>query len=200
MRRHITKARAALLCLAPALVAWKAATSPFEVQPESRIWVSGTSTVRGWECKATAFDASVESTAPGAASAVLAGEKAVGTVAVTIPAAKLDCSNGKMNEHMLNALKARENPTIAFRLSSYDLAKGAEGVQVRMSGSLTLGGVEKPITLTATATEGAKGTLHVIGTHELRMTEFGLKPPTLMLGTMKVGDQVKVGFDFLLKD
>jgi hypothetical protein len=31
------------------------------------------------------------------------------------------------------------------------------------------------------------------------MTEWGLKPPTLMLGTMKVGDRVKVGFDLLLK-
>jgi polyisoprenoid-binding protein YceI len=200
MRRHTSKARAALLCLAPALVAWKAATAPFEVQPESRIWVSGTSTVRSWECKATAFDATVESTASGAASAVLAGEKAVGAVSVTIPAAKLDCSNGKMNEHMQNALKVRDNPTIAFRLSSYELARGADGMQVRMNGSLTLGGVQKPVTLTALATEGAKGTLHVAGTYELRMTDYGLKPPSLMLGTMKVGDQVKVGFDFLLKD
>jgi hypothetical protein len=32
------------------------------------------------------------------------------------------------------------------------------------------------------------------------MTEFGVKPPTLMLGTMKVGDKVKVGFDLYLKN
>jgi hypothetical protein len=32
------------------------------------------------------------------------------------------------------------------------------------------------------------------------MTEFGLKPPTLMLGTLKVDERVKVGFDVVLKD
>jgi hypothetical protein len=32
------------------------------------------------------------------------------------------------------------------------------------------------------------------------MTDYGLKPPTLMFGRMKVGDLVSVGFDLLLKD
>jgi len=54
--------------------------------------------------------------------------------------------------------------------------------------------------MTVEASEGASGMLHVVGTHELRMTEWGLKPPTLMLGTMKVDERVKVGFDLLLKD
>jgi hypothetical protein len=31
------------------------------------------------------------------------------------------------------------------------------------------------------------------------MTEYGLKPPSLMMGTMKVKDAVKVHFDLLLK-
>jgi hypothetical protein len=30
------------------------------------------------------------------------------------------------------------------------------------------------------------------------MKEYGLKPPTLMMGTMKVHEKVKVGFDFVL--
>jgi hypothetical protein len=32
------------------------------------------------------------------------------------------------------------------------------------------------------------------------MTEFGLKPPTLMLGTMKVDEKITVGFDVVLKN
>jgi len=105
-----------------------------------------------------------------------------------------------MNEHMLKALKAKTNPTIVFKLASYDLAKQADAVRVTLNGTLAMGGVEKPISLTANATEASSGMLHVVGTHELRMTEWGLKPPTLMLGTMKVDERVKVGFDLLLKD
>jgi hypothetical protein len=41
--------------------------------------------------------------------------------------------------------------------------------------------------------------LHVNGVYELRMTDYGLKPPTLMFGRIKVGETVMVGFDLLLK-
>jgi hypothetical protein len=40
--------------------------------------------------------------------------------------------------------------------------------------------------------------LRVKGSKQLRMTEYGVKPPSLMLGAMKVGDQVTVGYDIIL--
>jgi polyisoprenoid-binding protein YceI len=178
--------------MAPASVA-------IDVQPESRLWISGTSTVRSFECSATSFESDVKS-APGAVTATLAGDKAITSVAVRVPAAKLDCKNGTMNEHMLKALKANDNPTIVFELASYDLARQDDAVRVALVGQLTLGGVEKPVTIVATAKEGPDGALRVSGTHQINMREFGLKPPTLMLGTMKVDEKVKVGFDLLLKD
>ncbi len=33
----------------------------------------------------------------------------------------------------------------------------------------------------------------------LRMTEYGVKPPSLMLGTLKVADAVTVHFDVVLE-
>jgi hypothetical protein len=41
--------------------------------------------------------------------------------------------------------------------------------------------------------------LRVTGKYELNMKDFGVKPPTLMLGTMRVGEKVTVNFDLLLK-
>jgi len=52
----------------------------------------------------------------------------------------------------------------------------------------------------AQAKPGTDGTLIVSGTREVRMTEFGLKPPTLMLGTMKVDEKITVGFEVVLKN
>lgn len=199
MRTPIASKLAAL-ALAPVLVAWPAALNQMTLQSSSQLWVKGTSTVRSFECKAGGLEASVETVGEGTAFAVVAGEKAVRTAAVNVPAAKLDCGNGTMNEHMRKALKTSDNPVIAFRVASYDLAKGAEGTTVKMAGELALGGVTKPITVLAKATEEAGGMLRIAGTHEVKMTEFGLKPPTLMMGTMKVGEKVTVGFDLLLKD
>jgi polyisoprenoid-binding protein YceI len=198
MRRRLSRALP-LFCLAPAVVAATPRAVALDLQPTSRLWISGSSTVRSFECTATAFDANVESV-PGATTAILAGEKAVSTVEIRVNTERLDCKNGTMNEHMLKALKAKTNPTIVFKLASYDLTKQAEAVRVTLNGTLAMGGVEKPISLTANATEGDSGMLRVVGTHELKMTEWGLKPPSLMLGTMKVDERVKIGFDLLLKD
>lgn len=201
MSRANVHATAALVMLLPALAATPLRhAAPLDLQPESRLWVSGTSTVRAFQCQAGAFDAKIESSGGDAVAAVLAGEKAVSTVEVTVQAEKLDCRNGTMNEHMRKALKATEFPTVVFRATSYDLAHTSESVGVTLNGSLTLGGVAKPITVNAQAKPGADGTLIVSGTREVRMTEFGLKPPTLMLGTMKVDEKITVGFEIVLKN
>ena len=196
-RISLTLALAALL---PALVAAARSVLPLEVQPESKLWVAGTSTVRSFQCQAASFDAKIESIGPDAVAAVLAGQKAVTNVEVSIPAEKLDCRNGTMNEHMRKALKVKDNPTIVFKAVSYDLDRANDTVAVTLNGSLTLGGVERPIVVKALAKPGPSGTLIVSGTREVRMTEFGLKPPTLMLGTMKVDEKITVGFDVVLKN
>jgi polyisoprenoid-binding protein YceI len=189
-----------LYMLTPAVIAAGAVASTMTLQPASQLWIKGTSTVRSFECKAGALEAKVETAAPGATAALMGGEKAVTSASITVPAGQLDCSNGTMNEHMKKALKVKEHPTIEFRIASYTLAKSAEGMQAELTGTLTLGGVQKPVTVQATGKDEGDGTLRVTGTHELRMTEYGLKPPTLMLGTMKVNERVKVGFDLLLKN
>jgi polyisoprenoid-binding protein YceI len=199
MRSNTTRLARRLAFLIPAAAAFSYG-QPMSLAPQSRLWVDGTSTVRSWSCAATQLDATIEAGAPGAVEAVIAGDKAVKAVDVKIPIEKLDCRNGTMNEHMRKALKAKEHPVIAFKVTSYDVAKGASGVAGTLNGQLTVGGQTKPITVKAAGAAGPDGTLHVTGTHELAMTEFGLKPPTLMLGTMKVGDKVKVSFDLYVKN
>ena len=187
MRRQSVAATLALICLAPAAIAWTSAREPLVLQPQtSKLWINGTSTVRAFQCAATSFDTKVESTTPGTVAAVLAGTKAVQSAQLVVPAKSLDCRNGTMNEHMLKALKAKDNPTITFKITSYDVAKAGEGVDGTAQGQLTLGGVTKTITVKAHAVPEAGGALRLTGSQDIRMSEFGLKAPTLMLGTMKV--------------
>lgn len=197
MIKHLAGSLVALALLAPAAGAQTGGA--LAAQPESRLWIEGNSTLRRFECRAATFDVAVATSSREPVAALVAGEEAVSGLDVSVPARRLDCANGTMNAHMYKALKADEAPVIRFRLSSYDLARAGSGVAVTMSGTLTLGGVEKPITLRAEALPGEAGMLRVTGSKEIRMTEFGLKPPTLMLGTLKVADAVNVRFDLLLK-
>ena len=104
MRRHTTLTLA-VLCLAPAAIAAKYAAEPLTLQPQSKLWIEGTSTVRDFSCSATSFETRVQSSVPGAVAAVLAGTKAVESAELTVPAASLDCRIGTMNEHMMKAIK-----------------------------------------------------------------------------------------------
>jgi hypothetical protein len=62
-----------------------------------------------------------------------------------------------------------------------------------------MAGAEKPISVELTAKRGAAGTWQVTGSKTLLMTEWGIKPPSLMLGTMKVRDPVTIRFDLVLE-
>ena len=196
MKTHTRTALLALACISPAIVAWTGARAPLVLQPQSRLWVAGSSTVRSWECKATAFDATVDAKSL-TLSDLMLKDAVVQTVEVKVPTEKMDCGNGTMNEHMLKALKAKDNPVIDFKLLGYQLTPGTNGAGT-LTGNLTIGGRTNQVAITAKAAD-ANGQLHVTGTYELKMSDYGLKPPTLMLGTLKVGDAVKVNFDLYLK-
>jgi polyisoprenoid-binding protein YceI len=170
------------------------------LQTGSRLWVDGGSTVRDWSCKAGKLDAKVVTTKADAPSAIIAGEKAVASVELTVPVMSLDCDNGTMDGHLRNALDAKAHPTITFSLRSYELAKSAENVAVTLSGTLSIHGKSLQVSFPATAVTAADGALRLTGVYELNMKDYGVKPPSLMLGTMNVREKVKVRFDLLLND
>ena len=199
MRTTTRTALIAVLALAPASIAWTSRNDDvLTLAPQSRLWFDGTSTVRAFTCKAGVLEADVTTTTPAAVSAVANGQKAISAVVVRVPAARLDCDNGKMNEHMMKALKAAEFPMITYKVVTYELVPVDGAIQATLTGTLTLGGTEKPLVVVTKAKE-EDGKLRVTGTQTIDMTQFGLKPPTLMLNTLKVGKDVTVGFDLLLK-
>jgi polyisoprenoid-binding protein YceI len=184
------------------VLAWArvaAAQPAVELQPGAELAIDGKSTVRDFTCQAQEVKARLT---PGNADGSLAPAQlngAVREVQLEIPVAKLDCANETMNEHMLKALQATRHPTIRFRMSSYEVGAVKDGqVPLRIRGELTMAGATRPVDLQASATAGQDGELRVRGRYTLRMMEWGVKPPTLMLGTMKVFDPVVIRFDFNL--
>ena len=154
----------------------------------SKIWVDGTSNVRSFSCTATKIQANVEAE-PNTDPATT-----VKSASLVIPVSALDCRNDTMNEHMRKALKFNENPQIKWRMTSYSV----DGTSVTIKGFLTIAGKENPIELNGTGS-AENGVLRVKGTEQFKMTEYGVKPPTMMFGTMRVNDLVKVGFDIALQ-
>ena len=191
---------ATTVLLGSALLVAATSMRPMPFQPESKLWVDGGSTVRDYTCRATKIDGSVTPTTPGAPLPIAEVEKGVRTADLSIAVASLDCGNGTMDDHMRKALKASEHPRIEYRLNTSKIQRinGDEGA-VLLTGKVKIAGVEKAITTEATMVQDKQGGIRVRGSHDLVMSEYGVKPPTLMMGTLKVKDQVKVGFDVMLR-
>jgi hypothetical protein len=155
------------------------------LEPSSKVWVKGDSTVRGFTCNATDINSQLQ---------IGGGSELAGLVddaLITIPVDKLDCGNPKMNEHMAKALKTN---SIEFKLGSYTI----DGGTAVLNGTLTIAGTAKPIEIAGTvAQEGSL--VRVKANKQIVMSQWGVKPPSLMMGTMKVKDAVTVGFDVTLK-
>ncbi len=191
---HLAIAATALVSIA----ATPMASGSLSLREGSKLWFDGTSTLRAWSCTADKIDATLHSPDDAVITNTLEGKKVAGTVQVDFPVAKLECKNGTMNEHMGKALKVKEFTNIRFTMSSYDLSKGS-AVSGTLQGTLQLSGKTLPITVPVTFGTAADGGMRVTGKVPVKMTDWEVKPPTLMMGTIKVGPVVTVNFDLQLQ-
>lgn len=130
-------------------------------------------------------------------------DEAAGTVQATFSASSLrvDCAmkNGREDFDALSdrnrreiedniagdVLHAKRHPEIVFR--STRPMTGSEGDERHLEGTLSLHGAERPLRVTARRQAG-KWVTEV----ELRQPDFGIKPYSAMLGTLKVQPIVRV--------
>ena len=172
-----------------AVSAFTTAPRNLSLSKESRLWIEGTSTVRSYKCAASKLDVSAFG------DPIAAPAEIVKTASLVVPVALLDCGNKTMNEHMRKALKAEQFQQISWTMTSYEV----QGSNVTIEGKLTIAGKQNAIQLKGTGS-AENGVIRFNGSKQFKMTEYGVKPPSLMLGTMKVGDPVTVSFDLALSE
>jgi polyisoprenoid-binding protein YceI len=164
------------------------ASDSFTFDRSGKIWVEGTASVRDWECQVGQFagvlDADVEGT----------HLTSLGVATVKIPVQGIDCGNGTMNRRLRDALG--QTP-IRYALTSATLsAPEADGwTPIRTTGRLTISGTMGPAQMTVKGKALDDGHFRFTGQHALLMTDFGIDPPTALLGTLKTRDEVTVYFD-----
>lgn len=160
-------------------------------RPNVDFSVSGTSTIRGWTCSASG----VMVITPGTGSSQPAPGfgKGVQAATVTVPVKAFKCPEDEMTQHLLEALKADKFSEIVYRLERYEVTSG----QAQATGTLTIAGVIQPIGLPVALKESAQG-VQIEGNTRLDMTKFGIEPPVVMLGMLKVRPLIRIEFKGLV--
>jgi len=193
----ITKriATIALLTLIASVV--RAQDTRVVANADSKLWIDGTSNLHGWSCRATALDASIDLDAAVAAQIATAPPKALKRVQVKVPVKSLKCGHDAMDNNLYKALKADETADISYILATFEAAPGEakDSFTLHTTGTLAVAGTEKKIEMDVVATRLPDGSVTAKGLVPIKMTDFGIKPPTAIFGRLKTGDEVKVNFE-----
>ena len=126
------------------------------------------------------------------------------TVRVEIPVTSLVSGKRGMDEKMHEALKSKTYPLITYRLQSAKIitrqaAQADDAVlAIETTGVLTVAGAERAVDLPMHVRRLSEDRLEVSGEASLRMTEFGIVPPSAMLGLLQTGDTVTVRWTWAL--
>ena len=188
---------AGLLIAFTATAAAAQETARVAVAPDSKLWIDGTSNLHDWSCKADKIEANVDLDKAAAAQLDAAPPKALKRVEVKVPVKALKCGHGAMDNNLYKALNADATPDVTYILATFEAAPGAtsDTFTLKTVGSLNIGGKENQLAMDVTATRMPDGTVVAKGTVPIKMTDYGIKPPTALFGRLKTGDEVKVNFE-----
>jgi polyisoprenoid-binding protein YceI len=147
--------------------------------------VSGNSTIRGWSCSVTG----TAQVTTGSSPAARGFAEGVQAAALTVPVSAFACPEEEMREHLLEAMRAEEFPEITFRLEGYE----ASGQGAVATGSLTILDDTRPVSFPVSLTPSGSG-VQIEGELGLDMTTYGVEPPVVMLGLLRVRPQIRIEF------
>jgi len=154
------------------------------------IVLSGTSTLHDWDMKSSKGTTDV--------NFEVANDKLTGIsgLSFVMPAESLKSEHSAMDKNAYKALNTDKNKNISFVQTSATVSPiDANTYQLKLIGKLTIAGTTKVTDLVATAKyNAADKSFTVSGTKKFKMSEYGVKPPTVMMGTIKTGDPLTVTF------
>ncbi len=159
------------------------------IKDQSSVTVSGTSSLHDWNEKAGDFTTTMKIQPAGGPST------AIERVTFVCKSASLTSDNSIMTNKTHAALQTKKYPEIVFISGEPISITGPDGdFSAIVKGELTLNGVRKAVSIPVKGTyEGDR--LNISGSQALKMSDFNIKSPTAMLGTLKTGDEVTVHFD-----
>lgn len=163
----------------------------FEIIPQSPIvTIHGTSNVHDWDMKVTKVNSEL----------VVNSSKQITALFVKIPVVSIKSGKGIMDGKTYDAFDAKKNPNIVFQLTEASSAKWSDkDTEITLTGNLSMAGETRKISFKILGKILKTGEYQLKGNVPLKMTDYGMTPPTAFFGSMKTGDAVSVKFDVTFK-
>lgn len=161
------------------------AQKSYALDAKSTFSVAGTSTLHDWEMKSAS--------GTGTANFSIANSKLteIESLSVTLLAESVKSEKKSMDKVAYETLKTDKNKNIKYVLKS---AEKVNETTWELTGTYTIAGVSK-VYKTTVKTTVTKDGLNMQGSNKITFTDFGMKSPTAMLGTIKTGQDLTIKFN-----
>jgi polyisoprenoid-binding protein YceI len=158
---------------------------------EYAVTIDGTSNLRDWKENVGQVT--------GDMTAIVNSDGSVDLVSIRIKMAVLSIKSDMgrvMDNKTYDALKATRYPDILFTLSTpLKLSQVSDCPQpVPVQGDLFLAGVCRPVVMQVKTLALDRGKLLFEGFEQIRMTDYAVKPPSALFGTMKAAPDITIHF------
>jgi polyisoprenoid-binding protein YceI len=186
---HFTRYLSLLLFMSGALISHALETT-YPLSKEYKVTIHGTSNLHDW-------DENVELVSGYAiVNWYKDGSFGLNAMNIKMEVRSIKSENSTMNKNTYKALKADTYPQITFVLSAPPgvITPNASGIMMTARGNLTIAGVTKPVDMRIKVSSAEGGKLTFEGSYKIKMTDFGVKPPTAILGTLKTGNEITINF------
>jgi polyisoprenoid-binding protein YceI len=206
MRRHKTTIVGAVTFVAVMVLftaaAWAEQTLVYGSAEGSIVRVDGTSSAHDWTVTGRQIDGTIEfkvalpagATKEQIKQALVARPKAVAQVA--IPSRTLKSGKKDMDKKMIDALRAKKHPEIAYKLVDIEVVGdgGSNGTsfELRATGALTIAGTTRTLEMPMTIEVVDQRHLRISGRTAIKMSDYKVERPQALGGLIKAGDKVVV--------
>ena len=160
-----------------------------------KIIVEGTSNIHDWDMQSDkgTCTAIFEVNNAGALTSLT-------TLSFSVPVESIKSEHKAMGKNTYKALNSDKYASISF-VSGAAVIKptGTSGYLLTTNGKLTISGVTKDVQLSATGVVNPDKSITYSGAYQLKMTDYNVQPPSIMLGTIKTGNAITVKYNLVLK-
>jgi polyisoprenoid-binding protein YceI len=171
------------------------------VQPQSMLQIQGKTNVNSFQCYCAPPASVVGFNAESSSETQKINFK---KAELTVLTKSLDCRHKIMNRDMYQTLKAEHYPTITLSISQVLIPIHSINARWKLTGPiateayLTLAGMKRKIDLLVTISQPFCNIYRFTAKKSLLLTDFGLTPPTALMGMVKVKNEIILDIDLYI--
>lgn len=155
---------------------------------KSHLSIFGTSTLHDWEIKAEALNGNMMISTQDESFEIK-------SLSFKVLVNSLKSGKSMMDNNTYKAMEAEEYPSVSYKLNSAKVIGKTDGTfNLKAKGTLTIANTTKTIEMPVKAAMNSSQ-ISYQGEITFNMSEYGIEPPTALLGSIKTGDEITIKFN-----